>query len=594
MTTTSQTTDHRVPVLVVGGGGAGLTASMLLSTYGIEHLLISALPTTSVLPKAHVLQQRAMEVLADVGCADDVLAASTPAANMSHTGWYLDVAGDDTAGRLISRMECWDGGGTDPAWVAASPCRQANLPQIRLEPILRRRAEQLNPGSIRFHHELVAIEQDGGGVDTTVLDRDTGEHYRVRCDYLIGADGGRTVGRQLGVTMDGQRDVMRTASVHLTADLSPWLTDPDVLIRWILHTRYGGAFSVLVPMGPHHWGPESEEWVFHLNYLPGDEAQFDTDQQVIDTMKERLGIPDLDPKVHLITRWSVEGLLASSINVGRVFLAGDAAHRHPPTGGLGLNSAIHDVHNLCWKLAHVLRGRAGSALLDTYQPERFPAFARNTRRSIENALNHLAIVGAFGIRPDLDATTCRDNALQYWADGPAGDERRATVFQAIANQSMEFKEHNVEYGFRAESAAVVPDGTPAPPNDDDIRIYQPDTRPGSPLPHAMVERPGERRALRDVAPAAHWLLIAGEDAAAWCAGAAAAAAARGLDLTAVRVGHVDGDWLDPRLAFVRVRGFGRGGAILVRPDRVIAWRSLEPPTDAAAQVGAALDQVLAP
>ncbi len=212
MTMTSETTDRRVPVLVVGGGAAGLTASMLLSTYGVDHLLISALPTTSVLPKAHVLQQRAMEVLADVGCAADILAAGTPARNMSHTGWYLDVAGDDTAGRLIHKMECWDGGGTDPAWVAASPCRQANLPQIRLEPILRRRAEQLNPGGIRFHHELVTVEQDRDGVDATVLNRDTGERYRVRCDYLIGADGGRTVGKQLGVTMVGQRDVMRTAS----------------------------------------------------------------------------------------------------------------------------------------------------------------------------------------------------------------------------------------------------------------------------------------------------------------------------------------------------------------------------------------------
>jgi 2,4-dichlorophenol 6-monooxygenase len=182
--------------------------------------------------------------------------------------------------------------------------------------------------------------------------------------------------------------------------------------------------------------------------------------------------------------------------------------------------------------------------------------------------------------------------MQYWEDGAGADERRAKVFEAIASQPMEFKEHNVEYGFRADSAAVIPDGTLAPPNDDDMRIYYPDTRPGSPLPHAIVERVGEWRALRDVAPPTHWLLIAGEDGAGWCEGATTAAAARGLDLTAVRVGHVNGDWLDPRLAFLRVREFGRGGAILVRPDRVIAWRSREPATDAAAQIGAALDQVL--
>ena len=586
-------TDVHVPVLIVGGGGAGLTASMLLSTYGVEHLLVNALPTTSTLPKAHVLQQRAMEVFRDTGCADPIYEVGTPAENMSHTAWYLDVAGNETAGQLIHKMECWDGGGTDPAWVAASPCRQANLPQIRLEPVLKQRAEELNPGGIRFHHELVALQQDDAVVTATITDHSTGRRYQVRCDFLLGADGGRTVGRLLGVPMDGQRDVMRTISIHMSADLSPWQRDPDVLIRWIVHTRYGGAFSVLVPMGPDHWGPTSEEWVFHMNYPPEFEEQFDTDEKVLAVMRDRLGIPDFDPKVHLITRWSVEGLLASSTTIGRVFLVGDAAHRHPPTGGLGLNSAVHDVYNLCWKIAHVLQGKAGAALLETYQPERFPSFARNTQRSVENALNHLVIIDALGIRPDIDAETCRANVMQLWEEGPVGHERRAAVAGVFASQSMEFKEHNVEYGFRATSSAVIADATAEPDNEDDIRIYRPDTRPGSPLPHAWVYRSGERRALREVAPPTHWMLIAGEDGAAWCAGAREAAGERGISLEAVRVGHVDGDWLDPRLAFIRARQFGRAGAILVRPDRVIAWRSLTAAEHPAEQIGAAFDHVLA-
>lgn len=585
-------TETKIPLLIVGGGGAGLTASMLLSTYGIEHLLISALPGTSVLPKAHVLQQRAMEVMTDVGCADRIYERSTPAPNMSATGWYLDVAGDEIAGRLIAKMEAWDGGGADPAWVAASPCRQANLPQIRLEPLLKERAEELNPGRIRFHHELIALEQDSEGVCATIVDHTNDETYHVRCEYLLAADGGRSVGRELGVEMSGQRDVMRTVSVHMTADLSPWLKDPDVLIRWIVHTQYGGAFSVLVPMGPDSWGPNSEEWVFHMNYPPEEADRFDTDEKVVAAVRERLGIPEFDPKVHIITRWSVEGLLASTIRVGRVLLLGDAAHRHPPTGGLGLNSAIHDAYNLCWKVAHVIQGRAGDDLLDTYQPERLPSFARNTQRSIENALNHLSIIEALGVRPELSPDICRDNVRQLWSDGALGDVRRAAAARAIASQSMEFKEHNVEYGFRASSAAVVRDGTPESATEDDIRIYQPDTRPGSPLPHAVVTCCDESRMLRDLAPPSHWMLLAGEDGAPWCEGARAAAAERGLDLAAFRVGHLDGDWLDPRLAFVRLREFGRVGAILVRPDRVIAWRSLGPATDAAAQLGAVLDEVL--
>ena len=188
------------------------------------------------MPKAHVLNQRAMEVFADTGVAEEIYDRGTPPGNMRQTAWYLDIAGDADAGRTIHKMECWDGGYTDPAWVAASPCRQTNLPQIRLEPILRRRAEQLNPGLIRFHHELLSLTQDGDGVRAVIEDKERGERYEVHADYLMGCDGGRTVGREVGVRLDGRRDVMRSVSIHMTADLSKWQRDEDVLIRWIVHS----------------------------------------------------------------------------------------------------------------------------------------------------------------------------------------------------------------------------------------------------------------------------------------------------------------------------------------------------------------------
>jgi 2,4-dichlorophenol 6-monooxygenase len=584
-------TIQRVPVLIVGGGGAGLTASMLLATYGVRSLLVSALPTTSILPKAHVLNQRAMEVFSDVGVADAIEARSTPAAQMSHTAWYLGVGGHEDAGRTIHKMECWDGGYADPAWVAASPCRQANLPQIRLEPILRERAEQLNPGRVLFGHELLSLEQDAHGVTATIRDRVNETVYEVRADYVLGCDGGRTVGRLIGVELEGMRDVMRSVSVHMTADLSKWLRDDDVLIRWIVHES--GVLSVLVPMGPGRWGPRSEEWVFHMNYAPEHEPQFDTDGKAIAAMRERLGIPSFEPDVHVITRWRLEGLVAPRTKVGRVLLLGDAAHRHPPTGGLGLNSAVHDVYNACWKVAHVLAGTAGAALLDTVHPERFPAFARNTQRSVENALNHLRLVEELGVSASNTPEENGRNVRRLWREGPEADAFRARIARAIATQSMEFKEHNVEFGFRAASAAVVPDGSPEPANADDVRVYQPDTRPGSPLPHAWLERDGARVPLRRIAPPAAFTLVAGEDGGAWCEAAREAADKRGIDLVAVRVGHHEGDWLDPRLAFLRVRGFDRAGAILVRPDRVIAWRSMGAAADPRGAIAAALDQVLA-
>src|SRR5664280_431901 len=215
-----QMTDLEIPVLIVGGGGAGLTASMLLSKLEIPSLLVSALPTTSVLPKAHVLNQRTMEILADAGAAEAIYAQATPRANMSHTAFYAGFAGWPKAGRRIGRLESWGGGGADLDWEAASPRASTNLPQIRLEPIMRRHAEQLAPGMVRFGHELVSFEQDDDGVTSVIRERASGAEFAVRSSYLFACDAGRTIGSQLGIEMVGLRDVGRMVSIHLTADLS--------------------------------------------------------------------------------------------------------------------------------------------------------------------------------------------------------------------------------------------------------------------------------------------------------------------------------------------------------------------------------------
>jgi 2,4-dichlorophenol 6-monooxygenase len=147
--------DITVPVLIVGGG-TGLTASMLLSSYGIDSLLVSKYPGTSHLPKAHVLHQKTMGVYRELGVAEPIYERGTPPESMAFTGWYAGVAGQTSEyGREIARLERWGNGDTDPDWMKGSPCRQANLPQIRLEPILKAHAEALGPGRIRFNHSFI-------------------------------------------------------------------------------------------------------------------------------------------------------------------------------------------------------------------------------------------------------------------------------------------------------------------------------------------------------------------------------------------------------------------------------------------------------
>jgi 2,4-dichlorophenol 6-monooxygenase len=584
---------EEVPVLVVGGGGAGLTASMLLARMGVEHLLINARAETSDLPKAHVLNQRAMEILEDVGAAAEIARRGTPARNMAATAFYAGFAGpSDEYGRRLARLECWGAGGADENWRSASPWIQQNLPQIRLEPILRARAEELSPGRIRFHHELMRLEQDGEGVTAHIRDRDAGREYTIRSQYLIGADGGRLVAKEIGVEYVGLGAVVQAATLHVSADFSPWARDPDVLIRWILSPQ-SGVGVVMVPMGPERWGPDSEEWVIHLNY-PVDDPRAQSDEQVEADVRRAMGIGDHPMQIHKVTRWSVDAVMASSFSVGRVHLVGDAAHRHPPTGGLGLTSAIHDVNNLCWKLAAVLEGHAAPALLDTYEPERRPSDEQNAQRSLENAINHVAIAAASGVSPEQAQEQNLAALRRIWSGLPQDAEHRSTLLRHMRAQSMEFGELNVELGYRYESAAIVDDGSPPPDPVDPVRIYEPSTRPGAPLPHAWIDdEDGGRRPIKDLVGPGRLLLIAGEQGESWCEAARSIAEAEGLPLDAVRIGHLDGDLFDPRCTWLRHRQIGPDGAILVRPDRFVAWRSMgaaDAPAEALAQ---ALAKILA-
>jgi 2,4-dichlorophenol 6-monooxygenase len=590
MTTTT------VPVLIVGGGGAGLSASMLLSSLGVDSLLVSALPTTSILPKAHVLGQRTMEIYTELGVADRIYELGTPQENLVATGFYAGVQGDNpNAGREIGTIDLWGSGDRDPEYIDASPCPTTNLPQIRLEPVLKAHAEVLSSNGIRFNHELVTLEQDATGVLATIRDRAEGTEYQIRAQYLIAADGGRTVGKLVGITVEGQRNILDMVSVHMSADLSDVLEDDSVLLRWLANPDFGGTFTggVLCPMGPHNWGTKSEEWVFHIGYPHGDPDAGDRDK-VVARMKTLLGMPDLQAQIHAVSLWTMEGIIADRFRVGRVFVIGDAAHKHPPTSGLGLNSAIHDAQNLCWKLALVLSGRAGDALLDTYDDERRPVIERNIANSVKCAEDRFRLDAVLGLS---DQKSPEENwaALEVIWDSshPGYASRRRLVDNALAAQTGEFRHHGLEFGFTYTSAAVVEDGSPPYVPIDAVRLYEPSTKPGHPLPHAFVARQGERFPLQNLTHGGRFLLIAGEDGDDWVSAGRAVADQFGIALEAFTLGADDSDLVDLRFAWLRKRQITRRGAVLVRPDRYIGFRSTAGVSDPQAELANALAQILA-
>jgi 2,4-dichlorophenol 6-monooxygenase len=593
----SQNPDVHVPVLIVGGGGAGLTSSILLSRLGVPSLLVTRYPTTTRLPRGHFLSQRSMEILTDMGVAPAIRAKSTPQENMRNVAWYSGLAGggpQGAHGRLLGSAEFLGAGHTDPDYIAASPESNENLSLLRTEPILRAHAESQPRATVRFHHELVGLEQDSEGVTSTILDRGTGETYTVRSSYVLGADGGRTVGELTGAKVTLHERIRKLVSLYMSADLSEYLPGDDSLITWVFnpehpeHLDYG---AVLLAQGPERWGRHSEEWLLAMSRPDLDGSQ---PEKMLRWASEALGIPDLDAKILGVSEWHLERFLLDDFRVGRVFLLGDAAHRLPPTGGLGLNTAVQDAYNLCWKLASVLAGRAGDGLLDTYTAERRPVSLNNLDTAARAVGGQGTMATALGLSTNASAEENWAALRLFWEDGLAGaDERRHEFNEWLAASTLEFRQHNTGFGYTYDSAAVVSDGSPAPVSPDEIRLYQPSTRPGHPLPHAWVERSNERLALRTLIHEGHFALIAGENGEPWIEAAQKLAQTKGIPLRGARVGLGKVDLIDIRLAWQRNRAISAEGALLVRPDGYIAFRSIEAAEDPLATLTAVFDQILA-
>lgn len=564
--------DITVPVLIVGGGGCGLTTSILLSAHGIENHLIERHSSTSPLPKAHYLNQRTMEIFRQYGVADSIYEVGTPPSKMGKTRWVTSFGGNgELDGKTLFTLDSFGGGGLENKYAEDSPCLSSNYPQVRLEPLLRRHAEERARDSIFFERELVSFTQDAEGVTAVILERDTQQTYTVRANYMVAADGGKTVGPALGVKMEGPSGILDMVSTHFTADLSEYWED-DVLITWLLNPEGAGSWhsGAMAAMGPT-WGKESEEFVIHFTFRPDDPARFDEDA-IVPRLRELLKLPDLEPQVHKVSHWILEGVLADKYRVGRVFLAGDAAHRHPPTTGLGLNTAIQDAHNLAWKLAMVLRRDAGPALLDTYEPERRLVGMRNVDWAMFTFLNHAVIDSGLGLNPDQPLEQRIQVFHDFFSDSPMGETRRARAIEVANTQRTEVQAHDLEIGFSYAEGAVIPDGSIAPPRDPMGSVYHPTTRPGHRLPHAWVEHEGRTLSTHDfVATEGKYVLITGSDGGEWHASATRASKATGVPLEVVSINGSADLQDDPGIWSSRSE-ISATGAILVRPDNHVAWR----------------------
>jgi 2,4-dichlorophenol 6-monooxygenase len=585
MTTAAQP-QVNTDVLVVGSGPAGAAAALFLATYGTPTLMITKYGRLSDSPRAHITNQRTMETMRDAGIEDRLMREATPWELMGNTTFCTSLAGEE-----LGRIPSW---GTDTVrhanYELQSPCTMLDAPQTITEPIMVAAAQERG-ARIRFDTEYLSHTQDADGVTTVVRDRLTGADYTIRSRYLIGADGARSkVAADLGLPFEGPGAVGGSMSIIFEADLSRFVAHRPSVLYWMLQPgaeREGVGLGVLRMIKPWH------EWMLMWGYEVAAGPPSFTDEFIRELAVKLVGTDDFEMRVKSASPWTVNHQFAKTIARERVFCAGDAVHRHPPTNGLGSNTSIQDSYNLAWKLAHVISGAASPALLETYEVERAPIARQIVERANKSIVDTGRILSALELADTSDVAKLDAQLELRKAPGPHGERIRAALRDAIAYKAYEFDAHGVEHNHRYVSSAVVPDGTSEPEFTRDPELFaQPTTWPGAKLPHTWVTARGIRTSTLDLVGHGAFSVVTGIGGADWLEATAQLSEKLGVPITPVSIGpgqpHEDpyGTWAD-------LREISDGGVLLVRPDLHVAARQLTAPVSAQEAYGWLADKLSA-
>jgi 2-polyprenyl-6-methoxyphenol hydroxylase-like FAD-dependent oxidoreductase len=519
-----------VPVLIAGGGMVGLSAATFLAHQGVRSVAIERLKTSSPLPRAAFFHMRTLEMFRAVGIEQTVREQSEKEFVPEGAIIAMDCVAGRTLAQIIPNL--------NEGVPALSPCRRLFLNQPSLEPILRARAREAG-ATVLQGTEITDVRQDASGVTVSVRSVEGGEVRELRGRYLIAADGAHSrVRERLGIGYEGRGSFSNSLTIYFQADLSPWLADKPLTIIYVNNAALGGFFRMnraarvgflaVNTVGDPKRDPQAASNV----------ASDVSERRLIELVRAGIGVPDIAVQIDGFTKWRATADVARRFHDGRIFIAGDAAHLMVPNGGFGGNTGIHDVHNLAWKLALVLKGQAAPRLLESYEPERRPV----ARFTVEQAFTRYVT-------------------------------RTAPWLQASQNPEPLVDDFDIELGYLYGSRNAV--------HADPRTTFG---MPGSRAPHVWLTRRGERISTIDLT--GRFMLLCGADGEPW-ARAAASVADRldGLALDAYCLGK---DLGDPDGRFATAYGISTSGASLVRPDGYVAWRS----AGCVAQPEQALDEAL--
>ncbi len=540
-------------VLISGGGPCGLMLANELGRRNIRCLLVDPKPGTAFNPQANATQARTMEHFRRLGFAQEIRSMGLPPDHPTDIAYLTRFAGTElarlrlpTAAAAPQAIKAMSG-----SWSAAELPHRVSQKFVEVK--LREQAQRLASVDVRYGWSLKSFADTGSGIEAVVQAVEGGEPLAVQAAYLVGADGARSfVRKQLGIAWGGDTGFKRKFMGGKM--LAVYLKAPDFYARnandrawmYVVVNPQLRAFIMSVD--------GVSEFAFHIQMADDDATEALTEADARRLFSLAYG-QAIEIEILSMATWLAgHALVAESFQSGRVFLGGDAVHLFTPTGGLGYNTAVEDAVNLGWKLAHVIRGIAPPALLDSYEPERKPLAVRNTGYARQFADS----IGLFDAAPELEDAS------------PEGALARATASDYLnGHVRREFNIPGVTFGGRYDgSPVIVADGSSPPP--DAPNAYVPSACPGGRPPHAWL---ADGRSLYDSFGFEWTLLVLGPDAPDT---QAFEQAAQRLGLELCVVPH----------ASAELASLYRAPLVLIRPDQIVAWRghTSAPASEVLAQV----------
>jgi 2,4-dichlorophenol 6-monooxygenase len=506
---------EKTPVLIVGGGPTGLLASLLLSQLQVDHILIEQRQAPQPAPAAHVINTRTMEILRAAGINTEEFYALDRHSDARFISWVSSPR-DKAMGKfsLQGDLENAEDLRRLSERAAASPEHITNISQNLFEEALLSHAVSMDHQDIRLGHSWQGFV-NGDTHRVQVMDPD-GTPYEVTADYVLAADGASSgIARTLGVAKSGPTSLATFLNLSCEVDLTQIVAEQQSLLYWCLSPETPGILIV--------HDPKSLTVYMRPVFEPYETAEDYSDERCETLIKEIFG-SDVPVRITYKGVWNMSAQVADRFAVDNVFLVGDAAHRFPPTGGLGLNSGAGDIHNLAWKLAAVLKHNAPSYLLSSYEAERKPVAERNCATSVNNFLKMKEVTDTLGLDADKAhlPAMLRASPFVRWlpfaiadrllkllsrpalrrlqtamSNSTDGETLRKRLQKAIDNQAEHFDMLGAELGYTYAQGCAVDESASATPQST-TRDYTPTSGVGARLPHIFLEDESTTRSSLDV------------------------------------------------------------------------------------------------